>query len=299
MLHVALCADARMFFASLTVVNSIAERNGQCAIHFHAVHDGSVSASSVEELRGVVARLFPEGRLSVYERVWRHGYAGINPYISRATMLRLLLPELLPVPKVIYLDLDLIVCLDLHELWRVAPGPRGVAMRPEIEAGGPCVRVYAAGERLSGNAGVMVLDLALLRREGFVAFCAARATRANDQSLINDWCAGFYASLPRHCNLYRAHEAGEALARRARGESFILHFNRPVKPWTPRGARLEGACLWRLFELPADQKSSSVAGMSERQTEVPEAPPSAMDTMAALNFQPLPQRPRPCVHGEG
>ena len=256
MLHVALCADARMSFAALTVVRSIARLNGPCTITFHFLHDGSVPEECLDELRSEVSSLFARGAFVAYERHWRHGYIGINPYVSRATMLRLLLPEALEVPRAIYLDLDLVVYLDLHELWSVDAGATGVAMRPEVSPGGACSKIYRSSwfeQRISGNAGVMVLDLELLRRTGFSRFCASRPA-GNDQSAINDWCAGRYAVLPRHCNLFRKFEAREAAERYLRGEGFILHYNRPEKPWDHPD--LEAAWLW--WRLQEDTSRDSL-----------------------------------------
>jgi len=44
----------------------------------------------------------------------------ITPYLSRGALFRLLIPDLMNVPKVIYLDCDIIVNLDIAELWNIS-----------------------------------------------------------------------------------------------------------------------------------------------------------------------------------
>jgi lipopolysaccharide biosynthesis glycosyltransferase len=97
-----------------------------------------------------------------------------TPY-SRGSLFRLLLPGLMDVPKVIYLDCDIIVNLDIAELWNApleAEGKSLAAVRQRLvwsRAAAPYMKIreWLAGYATEDyfNSGVLVMDLERIRRQ--------------------------------------------------------------------------------------------------------------------------------------
>ena len=99
-----------------------------------------------------------------------------NAHVSVGTLYRLLVPQILPqeIEKIIYLDSDIIVNLDIKELWQVELGEKILAGVPEIFsyktiddmnfAFRLCADGFVKPENYF-NAGVLVMNLNLLRGE--------------------------------------------------------------------------------------------------------------------------------------
>ena len=97
--------------------------------------------------------------------------------LSRGALFRLLLPQIFPydIPKIIYLDSDIIVNLDVNELWRLELGDKIFAAVPEILSLQNSAR--AMREKFSlcrdeivrcenyFNSGVLLMNLNILRAE--------------------------------------------------------------------------------------------------------------------------------------
>jgi len=168
-------------------------------------------------------------------------------YVSRATYLRLCLPELAPpeVQKVLYLDCDLVVCRDVRPLFGFDLNGRAVgavfdywiddkafARRWDLAQGG---RYF--------NAGVLLLDLSRLRAGG--QFARAVALLAQnlqhyeflDQDALNHVFWGEWAAMDPIWNMQRAmlasgHEASTQRAAWPLGRRpGIVHFTSSHKPW--------------------------------------------------------------------
>ena len=140
------------------------------------VLDGGLSETSKEILSRLVRRFGRSVRLefvSVDESIFRD--ATIGPAESHMTYCRTLLPCLLDVPRLIYLDSDLLVFRDLSEIFdfELSPG-KILAAVPDSETLtlGDDSRALASAMNVPPdwryfNAGVMLLNLGELRRQNF------------------------------------------------------------------------------------------------------------------------------------
>lgn len=170
-------------------------------------------------------------------------------YFPRAIWLRTLLPELAPeLERILYVDSDTIVTAPLLPLWETplgdallgaVPNPMYPFMPPY-----PQQRLGITAPAGYFNSGVLLMDLAAMRRDGFtdrVRQCA----RENpdfvypDQDALNVVCRGRWRALHPRWNaqstLFDLRPAelpfpAEVVAQ-ARRQPAIVHFIGPFKPW--------------------------------------------------------------------
>jgi lipopolysaccharide biosynthesis glycosyltransferase len=163
---------------------------------------------------------------------------GLAEYAQpKSTYYRLLLPDLLQhIPKLIYLDCDLVVEIDLTSLWQSnlhGALVLGVAERDSLQPGLQA-HVMTPGDPYI-NAGVLVMDLDAWRNESVAKKCLSwlqqNPTIATmmDQDAINHVCRGRKGYVPDCWNLNPIH--GPAKDVLPRYPERILHFAGPIKPW--------------------------------------------------------------------
>jgi lipopolysaccharide biosynthesis glycosyltransferase len=163
---------------------------------------------------------------------------GLAEYAQpKSTYYRLLLPDLLQhIPKLIYLDCDLVVEIDLEPLWQTELNGAlvvGVAERDSLQPGLQA-HVLTPGDPYI-NAGVLVMNLQAWRNEGVARRCLewlqANPTIATmmDQDAINHVCRGRKAYVPDRWNLNPIH--GPAREVLPNYPERVLHFAGPIKPW--------------------------------------------------------------------
>jgi lipopolysaccharide biosynthesis glycosyltransferase len=178
------------------------------------VLDGGVSQASKDRLERLVDRFDNPIRLQFVptdESVFRR--ATLGPGESHMTYCRILLPHLLDVPHVIYLDCDVLVFRDLSELFNLDLSPSKVlAAVPDSETlslAEDCPTIADAlglpAEGAYFNCGVMLMNLDELRRQRFferaVEFLNRKsAYRFWDQSAINFLLYGQIDALPEYWN---------------------------------------------------------------------------------------------------
>ncbi len=163
---------------------------------------------------------------------------GEHFHVSRAAYIRLLIPQLLPHDRALYLDGDVLVRASLKELLATDLGGcpiGGVAnsRSDELPAVSVCSDSYI-------NSGVLLMDLEALRRDRFLEACEAiyrsngGALKWMDQDVINIYAEGRKMLLPPRWNWQvRGHQVSNKdwLALTASGQAAIIHFLGPVKPW--------------------------------------------------------------------
>lgn len=217
--------DERMAAYVPVVAHSILHNNRHARVRFHLVHMEGVGIPTIEGAEVVT-----------YPARWDRPYHGLQ-HVSRATMLRLLIPDLVREDiRVLYLDVDLVVNMSLEPVFKVDPGPTGIAMKSSLLAGDGLARwIGGTGKALpgydwsrSGNAGVILMELATLRRNAFTEFCLNYPEIVNDQLLINLYCRGAYAELNREWNLFLRQDSELVVDT----DQFILHYVGPDKPWS-------------------------------------------------------------------
>jgi lipopolysaccharide biosynthesis glycosyltransferase len=179
------------------------------------VLDGGLSKSSRDALAKLIERTGKPARLdfvkadpSIFNK------ATVGPGRSHMAYCRILLPQLLDVPRLIYLDSDVLAFRDLSELFdlRLLPG-KLIAAVPDsetlsLEQDSP---VVAAAMKLPAegcyfNSGVTLMDLDALRKHDFFRLAVeflnswARHYRFWDQSAINFLLHGQIDTLPEYWN---------------------------------------------------------------------------------------------------
>jgi lipopolysaccharide biosynthesis glycosyltransferase len=200
-----------------------------------------------------LAGLFPEVSFEWYacDGIDYGAVLGMLKHITVATMDRLLLPELLPhLDRVIYHDLDALSVTDLGELYDTDLGGAPLAARPSISynyrhgignvirstrllghdpgAARDLVRTMTQRHRYGYqgfNAGILLLDLAVMRADRFTHEYVPYAERygLNDQDVLNAYAGSRYRPLDARWNAWPTQEVVT--------EPALIHWAGPVKPW--------------------------------------------------------------------
>jgi lipopolysaccharide biosynthesis glycosyltransferase len=161
---------------------------------------------------------------------------------------RLLLPDLIPEDRALYLDSDLLVHTDICQLLDHSLEGQPVGAISWETVSEPVDNKFLAGHGLSlgeahFNSGVLLLDLAQWRQENITQRCLdfAQANAGNlpshDQSILNVVLNGRIARLPNHYN-HPIYGTERPLPRPL--PSAIFHFLGPLKPWDLFGAWIHG-----------------------------------------------------------
>jgi lipopolysaccharide biosynthesis glycosyltransferase len=241
------------------------------------VLDGGMSQRSRDSLSRLTDRIGRDVRLEfVIPDASVFGKATLGPGESHMTYFRILLPNLLDVPRVIYLDCDVLVFRDLSELFdaKLCPG-KVLAAVPDSEtlALGDDSRTIAAATNGPASsryfsAGVMLLDLNELRARNFTEqslefFKKWRGHyRFWDQSAINFLLYGQIEELPEYWN--RA--AWQFDTQENNHLDCVLHYTTSA-PWLG-GTPGPGQTLFERFALEAGlpvNRRSAVCRKSMRQ----------------------------------
>lgn len=190
-------------------LDSVAKRHANCRLDVHIVDDAV--------FRGLKLNL---------------------PHISRHTYYRYAIADLFPqLDKALYLDVDLVARGSLAELWNtdldgfLCAGVRDpwidrIYYKPEIDFG---------LDELYVNAGVLLLNLSEMRREGlFGRLCEKTRElegriRFQDQDVINIVCRGRVLELPERFNFTTKHVHDYP---ERRSEAIIVHYTGARKPWS-------------------------------------------------------------------
>ena len=198
----------------------------------------------------------PDVLHQVFNYKTRPGAKNVLAHVPIATMMRLLAPAILPYDKVVYLDLDVLVRADLAALHQGdACTPRQVVTSSHaLESSGVCAKPSIVDNLRYGqwmlpawmcavgidprtklpqfNAGVMVVDMAHLRRRGFVPYALAlsAAFSLNDQTILNLYANGTFDELAPHLNVFYGQDS-----HRFPQDNAILHPAGSRKPWMRPG----------------------------------------------------------------
>ena len=163
---------------------------------------------------------FSNLKLTEYKSEWSFKYKGMYHIPSSASMLRILIPELIKEDRVLYLDIDLVVNIDIKDLYQTNTGETGIAMVKD-------------GMGDSGNTGVMVLNLEKLRENKFTKFCIEQNNKEPDAdgNIISKYVKTKYKILPSKYNVLQ-HELNARLSKiKKYNNRFIFHFSDRHKPW--------------------------------------------------------------------
>ncbi len=250
--HIALATDTAYCPWAAVAVSSCQAATG-AGVHVHVLHEGDLSDVTQDRFAAMVRG--HNGEISFHAVASRRlaGVPSKGPALGgRVSWLRILLPEMLPdLNRILYLDADTLTMDSLEALWEMPLGDAGIAAVANVvepDRRGHVIGLGIADPRHYFNAGVLVMDLALMRREdSFSEILRVVADRGDeltwfDQDALNLVFAGRWRRLEPRWNAQNslwfwgrwAREVfGESAVRGAVSNPGILHFEGPaiVKPW--------------------------------------------------------------------
>ncbi len=247
LIHVAFCFDAAFVTPTLACANSLLAHNGEKPLFLHLFHRG-VKGDDLAEMRRRLLKAHPGTMLEFHACESEiTGYGTHLKHVSAQTMERLWLHERLPtVSRLLYVDGDMIVrgsvqpLLDLRVPVLAARNSVENIMKTESWNRG----LGYTGETCF-NAGLLVLNLAALRRMRFSDFVrrVLEVQTCNDQTILNLFCQGRHTALPRKWN-YFAREPSDI----GSGEDpTIIHFCGSKKPWNSDSVHM--GAEWHRYRL--------------------------------------------------
>lgn len=156
---------------------------------------------------------------------------------------RLLLAELINEDRVLYLDSDLVVELDVLQVenfdfdGKALAAVFGCSLEYTLENKFFTSKLGLSSDLETFNAGVLLINLNEWRLKNIKNICLSIAKNypleilSNDQTLLNAVFAGNFAKLPKafNCEWY-SHSSKPCVS-----ENMILHFVGSPKPWDPWG----------------------------------------------------------------
>lgn len=175
-------------------------------------------------------------------------YSTLNllPHTTVSSLDRFLIPELIPVDKIIYLDVDLIVNSDLSFLYNLPTSEKGIAAKSSIcqkhSNLNSLINLWVKEKQKKVlvqdiknlkinlqckcfNSGVMLLDLKKLKNNYFQEFFFGFVEKYGipDQIILNAYANGNYFELPSSWNFFVGQEHFE--------DKKIIHWAGLDKPW--------------------------------------------------------------------
>jgi len=249
-MHLSVAADEHYVPHAATSIHSFLAHRGELGMHVHFLHREPFPPECVRELTGMVEA--QGGHISFWpidaERV--AGLPGDAPF-SVEMWFRIFLPDLLAdLDRVLYVDADTIAVDSLEPLWRTDLGDQYVGAVTNVFQHNHLHRpaeLGLAGPEVYFNSGVLLFNLATMRRDGCsralgeLALARGDELEWPDQDVLNlvlggrrlalhpRWnCMNSTLHFPQSADVF-GHETVEE-ARRAPG---IRHFEGPAdnKPW--------------------------------------------------------------------
>jgi lipopolysaccharide biosynthesis glycosyltransferase len=249
-LHVSCAAEGEYVIHSAAMLHSLLACHPRDSVTIHYLHGPEVTERTRSRLRKMVVE--NGGKVTFHEipDSWCAGLPTVG-FTRKATWYRIFLPELLPdVPRVVYLDADVIVLESLAPLWEMDMASWLVAAVTNVTD-----PAYADHPRALGitdpqgyfNAGVLVLNLDLMRHEDSTRKLREYGTSHADQLVWRDqdalnvvlgtkrvalhprWnCMNSIMVFPQSVDVL-----GREAVAKARSNPAIRHFEGPglYKPW--------------------------------------------------------------------
>lgn len=219
-INICFCSDENLIDFIPTVINSIQNNNKNNNIKIHYIHNIK-NNNKIEKLRNYISK-FKNLSFKSYYKTWEYKYKGIK-HVTNATMLRLFIPQLIKEKKVLYLDIDIVVNIDLKKIYNIKCNNTGIALKNSI--------TYSElKNKKSGNCGIMLMDLVKLRKNKFTKKCLNIHKYKNDrhdQYIINVYCRGNHTLLKPNHNVF----LNQDMHIMKKYKNFILHYAGHSKPY--------------------------------------------------------------------
>ena len=267
---VSLSADENYLPYVAVAINSIVENTKSGYADILVLHDGIPQAKRSAFLAGFEKKENVSVRfVDVEDAVAATGLSGFRQkrYLSVAACYRLLLPDMLVAyDKIIYLDVDTVVCEDLGTLYETDLGDSffGAALDIVNSSGKQEYAAWAKGYGFEEwneyvNTGVIVFNLQEFRKAALLDKLIPIAMDASrwfcDQDALNFVCKGRIKRLDPRWNV----QVGDYCIRQQTAitgnEAYVYHFTGDRKPWSNpehmmahhwwRHAGNDGSRLWR------------------------------------------------------
>lgn len=256
-INIAVATDQNYVRQTYVLITSVMEvSNSEDHYFFYILADKDVSVESEELLRTITQKYLHAciHFLHVNEQRGKQiKAAGLHlKHITQATYFRLLLPELLDEDKCLYLDTDMIVCRDIAELYGIPlDGYELAGIKAPYYHNFPdhgkeyCGRTGIPSMEQYINAGVLLLDLCLLRKNHFTKKAMGLIDQyfpTQDQDIINRVSYGRIKHLPLEYNMPASYSLSWNMEliesvfswdewEKGMGTPCIIHYNSADKPW--------------------------------------------------------------------
>ena len=229
-------------------------------VHIHFLHDKTLTACN-RSLLCETAEIFGQ-RIIFYDVAHHVGHIGndgvqlVQKTFSAGSLFRLLMPAILPLDKVLYLDSDVVVNMDIKELWDIPLEAHSLAAVRDRSFTTDCERhpVKAFKVKQMGcdwknyvNSGVLLMNLPRIRHKFDLIQQSHLWFKRNkhlasfpDQDLINSCFRGDIKFIEEKFNFCgHAHDADINAA-------YIFHAMGP-KPWAELRHSVKNRLYWRAF----------------------------------------------------
>jgi lipopolysaccharide biosynthesis glycosyltransferase len=249
-LHVGCAIEGDYVPHSAAMLHSVLAHSGELGVHVHYLHGPDFPAESKPPLTEMVEGA--GGSISFVE-VPDETCAGlpVEGFTKRATWYRVFAPDLLPqLDRILFLDGDLVAMDSLEPLWETDVSEHCLAAVTNVFQADHLGRAAQIGldpPQLYFNAGVMLMNLDLLRREGCVGEMRqyglghARDLAFRDQDALNVVLARRRLPLEPRWNVmnsffafsWSAYVFGSTAVEEATRRPAIRHYEGPDlnKPW--------------------------------------------------------------------
>lgn len=219
-------------------------------INVHILHDASLTVDNKRKLTKLTTKYkhtinfhaitLPEDMQHVIANISSIGIW------TQACMYRLLLPALIPVDKIIYLDCDVLVNMDIAELWQVDLGDKylGAIWDQAIMSVAPIVSAKGLNPETYFNSGVILFSLHTIRQHSnwygeMLSFLQTYPdVTMPDQDVLNAVFGGNYLPLDIRFNTFNMTVANLDFHNK------IVHFAGDQKCWDKESP---GFALYRKF----------------------------------------------------
>ena len=260
-MNVAFCVNRPMLPGLYAAIRSlVTNASDRHALSLYVVHNG-LSSAEVAQLRKTAGEELHCHHTLIECDPNRHFGELRALHGDRTNYVRLLLPELIPDGRVLYLDSDLIVDCDILHL-EAFDFQRAsfAAVRSGEFASSLChgFLIETLGLRPSSrafNSGVLLFDLEAWRKAALTERCLSFATKYNsalldcDQTILNALFTTSFAELPEALNTQW--QANRPPLTPPNGA--IFHFVGSPKPWDIFGSVLHtGFKKWKAYSRSAD-----------------------------------------------
>lgn len=131
----AFCDPKGTYARHAAVVIASIFANAKNPVCIHIIHDETLTMENMAKLRTVAGSFEQSVQFLNVSNMLDENVIDVSKLTidgMRGTLFRLLIPELLDIPKVIYLDCDIIVNLDLSELWKIDIGDYALGAVPDV-----------------------------------------------------------------------------------------------------------------------------------------------------------------------